>query len=170
MNKLLPLAAIAFAASASAQTPGLWPVQSSAGSCSMIQTFENEEFGRHTLRVGYDAARQEVTVATSHAVAEPLDASGEVVWRIVLLDNGPQKWDEGWAARRFTYSRAGNGYRFTTGLGGENNVRQFLADLANSRSIGFLDGETVVAAYDLGDARASIEKLRQCAAQALAAN
>ncbi len=170
MNKLLPLAILAFATSASAQAPGLWPVQASAGSCSMVQTFENEEFGRHALRVGYDATRQEVTVATTHSPAEPLDSSGEVVWRIVLLDNGPLKWDEGWAARRFSYSRAGNSYRFTTGLAGENNVRQFLADLANSRSIGFLDGESVVAAYDLGDARASIEKLRQCAARSLAAN
>jgi hypothetical protein len=170
MNKLLPLAVIAFAASASAQTPGLWPVQASADSCSMVQTFENEEFGRHALRVGYDAARQEVTVATTNSLAEPLDASGEVVWRIVLLDNGPQKWDEGWAARRFTYSRAGTGYRFATGLGGENNVRQFLADLANSRSIGFLDEGEVVVAYDLGDAGPSIEKLRQCAARSLAAN
>jgi len=171
MKKLLPLAVVvAVAAPAGAQAPGLWPVSSSGGTCSMVQTFQDEEFGRHTLRIGFDQARQELTVTTTNTVSEPLPASGEVVWKIVFLDNGDQKWDEGWSDRHFAYSQAGNAFRFAIGLAGENNVRQFLADLANSSSIGFLDGDGVVVAYDLADAGPSVAKLRDCAARALAAN
>ena len=170
MKKLLPLAAIVIAVPAAAQGPGLWPVSASGGSCSMVQSFQNGEFGRHTLRVGYDQTSQEMTVSTTNAVSEPLGASGQLVWRIVFLDNGDQKWDEGWSNRRFAYSKADDAFRFSTGLAGENNVRQFLADLANSSGIGFLSGDEVVVAYDLTDAGPSVAKLRECATRALAAN
>jgi hypothetical protein len=171
MKQLLSLAVIvAVATPVGAQTPGLWPVSTSGGACSMVQTFQDEEFGRHTLRVGFDQARQEVTVATTNSAPEGLGSSGEVLWKIVFLDNGTQKWDEGWSNRHFAYSPAGNAVRFTAAIGGENNVRQFLADLGNSSSIGFLNGNEVVVAYDLLDAGPSVAKLRDCAARALATN
>jgi len=169
MKKLL-LFAVALATAAPAQAQALWPVRTADGSCSMSQTFESEDFGRTTLRVSYDAASQEVTLTTTNPMAEQLPGTGEILWSMVFLDNGGIEYDEGWTARPFTYARDGERYRFSTSFAGENNVRQILADLGASRSIGFMRQGKLITAYELDGARGSVEQLRDCAARAIASN
>ena len=169
MKKLLLLAvALTIAAPAQAQT--LWPVRTADGTCSMSQTFESADFGRNTLRVSYDASRQEVTLTSINPMAEQLPGNGEIVWTIVFLDNGNLEYDEGWAARAFTYARDGDRYSFSTAFSGENNVRQILADLGASSSVGFMRQGKLVTAYELVGAGPSVEKLSDCATRAIAAN
>ena len=94
--------------------------------------------------------------------------SGELELDIVFLDNGNVEYDAGWGARRFTYSNENGTARFSTRFVGERNVRQVLADLANSRTVGFLyKGEAVMSA-DLAGAGPSIAQLQECAARAVA--
>ena len=175
MKTLLPLLAVAlWAVPAYAQggpgQPGIWPVQAAGETCTISQSFADPDFGNHTLAISYDASRQEVSLTTTNAAASELPDSGELRWNIVFLDNGDEKHDDAWGGRSFSYTRDGEAYRFSTRFAGERNVRQILADLAASRSIGFLERGEVVTAYDLAGAGRSIARLRACAARAVAAN
>ena len=169
MKKLLLLTA-ALAIAAPAQAQSLWPVRTADGSCSMSQTFESADFGRTTLRVAYDAAKQEVTLTSTNPMVEQLPGTGEILWTVVFLDNGDNKFDDGWAARSFSYAKDGDRYRFSTAFAGENNVRQILADLGASSSIGFMRQGKLVTAYELEGARSSVAQLQDCAARAIASN
>lgn len=174
MKTLLPFAAATLAAVAAgaqgtaAQT--MWPLATDAQVCTISQSFADPDFGNHTLAISYDAARQEVSLITTNAPLRQLPDAGDLAWHVVLLDNGTEKHDDAWGARRFSYARDGEDYRFATRFAGKRNVRQILADLAGSRGIGFLEGGDVVTAYDLTEAGSSIARLRECAARAVAAN
>ena len=175
MKSLLPLFAVALSAAPaySQGTPGqegIWPVESAGDTCAMSQAFSDTDFGRHTLAISYDASRQEVSLTTINAPADELPESGELMWRIVFLDNGRESYDDAWGARRFTYVRDGEAYRFTARFAGEKNVRQILADLAASRGVGFMERGKVVTAFDLAGAARSIGRLRSCAARVVATN
>jgi hypothetical protein len=136
----------------------------------MSQTFSHPEFGSTTLEVNYDASRQLVTLATTNSVQTPLPGSGSISWLIVFLDNEGEKFDDAWGSRQLTFKQDGEAYRFTTGFSGERNVRQILADLSASRSLGFMDKGKLVVAYDLNGARTAVSRLSTCAQQAVASN
>jgi hypothetical protein len=172
MKKLLPFAVL-LAVPAQAQDAQVyyasdtWPVQAAGRTCTMMQAASSAD-GR--LSVSYDGS--EVTLATTNTVESALPDSGKVSFAIVFLDNEESdlEFDDGWGSREFTYAREGADYRFSTRFGGENNVRQILADLANSKTIGLLQGGKAVMAYELGNAGGSIARLRECAARRVAAN
>ncbi len=86
--KKLVLLAVGLTIAAPAQAQSLWPVRTADGTCSMSQTFESEDFGRNTLRVSYDAAKQEVTLTSINPMDEQLPGSGEIAWTVVFLDIG----------------------------------------------------------------------------------
>jgi hypothetical protein len=176
MNKLLPLAALlavpaampvlaqdgqVFYASSS------WPVHAAGGACTMVQGAPVDD---NVLSVGYDGA--DLTLTSTSKLQSPLPATGKVNWTIVFLDNGNGdiEFDEGWGTREFTYARVGEAYRFTTRIAGEGNVRQFLSDLASSRTIGLLQRGQAVVAYELAGVSPSVAQLRDCAARRVAAN
>ena len=173
MTKLLPLALVLLAAPAAAQQ-GLWPVQAAGETCTMAQAFMDPEFGNTALRVGYDAASQKVTLTATSAVPDEFlgsdPGSDKVEWTIVFLDNGDEAYDDGWGRREFDLTREADAYRLSTAFAGEKNVRQILADLAASRSVGFMRGGKLVTAYDLAGAGPSISRLRDCATRVVAAN
>jgi len=172
MKKLLPLAAL-LAVPASAQDAQVfyasnsWPVHTSSRTCTLVQAVSD---GGNALSVSYDGA--EVTLTTTNRIETALPASGEVSFAIVFLDNGNGDiaFDDGWGSREFVYARGDGDYRFSTRFAGERNVRQFLTDLASSRTIGFLQRGRPVISYELGDVGNSVARLRECAARALAAN
>jgi hypothetical protein len=172
MKKLLPLAAV-LAVPAAAQDAQVfyasasWPVHASGRACTLVQAVPNEG---NALSVSYDGA--EVTLTTTNRIETALPESGEVRFGIVFLDNGNGniEFDDGWGSREFVYTRGDGDYRFSTRFSGEKNVRQLLADLASSRTIGFLQRGRAVVAYELADIGPSVARLRECAARAMAAN
>lgn len=145
-----------------------WPVHAAAGTCTMTRA-GMPETGHGRLTVSYDAAANEVTLATTERIDASLPPSGRLPMHIVFLDNGRMKHDDQWASRTFAYTSEDGVYRFATAFAGENNVRQILADLANSRRLGLLREGEVVFDHDLAGARQSIARLRDCAARPLAA-
>jgi hypothetical protein len=171
MNKLVLLAALV-AVPAYAQDGEVyyassnWPVHAAGRTCT-IQGVADEG---NALSVSYDGS--EVTITTASTVQSRLPASGTVNFDIVFLDsgNGEIDYDTGWGTRAFTYAGEGNTYRFSTRFTGERNVSQILADLASSRTIGFLQRGQAVVAYELAGVSPSIAQLRDCAARTVAAN
>ncbi|KRA83148.1 hypothetical protein [Altererythrobacter sp. Root672] len=170
MKKVLALSALLVSASAAHAQAGPWPVHTTDGSCSMRQTFTHPEFGSTTMEVSYDASRQLVTLATTNSIDTTLPGSGSLDWLIVFLDNNGEKFDDAWGSRQLSYTREGQAYRFTTSFSGERNVRQILADLSASRSVGFMDKGKLVVAYDLGGVRNAVSRLSTCAQRAVASN
>jgi type 1 fimbria pilin len=172
MKKLLPFAVL-LAVPAQAQDAQVyyasdtWPVHASGRTCTMMQAASSAD-GR--LSVSYDGT--EVTLATTNTLESELPDSGKVSFAIVFLDNGASdlEFDDGWGSREFTYSRDDGDYHFSARFAGENNVRQILSDLANSKTIGLLQRGKAVMAYDLADVGGSIARLRECAARSIAAN
>ena len=170
MKKLLPLAVL-MAAPASAQdvyfASDVWPVQASGRTCTVVQALPD---GRNALSISYDGS--EVVLTSTNELATEMPASGTLNLAIVFLDNeaSDQAFDDGWGSREFTYTRGDGLYRFSTRFAGENNVRQFLADIGNSRTLGLLQRRETVVAYDLSDIGPSIARLRDCAARQVAAN
>jgi len=172
MKKLLPLAAL-LAVPAHAQdgqvyyASNSWPVNAAGRTCTMVQAAPEDG---NVLSVSYDGA--ELTLTSTSTLESALPAAGKVTLVIVFLDNrnGDLDFDEGWGAREFTYTRDGAAYRFSTRIPGEKNVRQFLTDLASSRTIGLLQGDDAVVAYELKGISPSIAQLRACAARSVAAN
>jgi hypothetical protein len=176
MKKLLPLAALlAVPAAVPAQAQDgqvyyasdSWPVHVAGRTCTMVQAVADEG---NVLSIGYDGA--ELTLTSTSVLQSSLPATGKVSFRIVFLDNGNGdiEFDDGWGTREFAYARQGEAYRFSTRLAGEENVRHFLTDLASSRTIGLLQGDQAVVAYELNDVSRSIAQLRDCAARRVAAN
>lgn len=177
MNKLLPLlvAPALLAAPAAAQdaetyyASPTWPVQRSAGGCTMVRT-GSPETGFGVLRVGYDAVRDEVTLSTSEQVESSPSGSGTLAMQIVFVDNGETKYDDGWGSRSFAFSRDGDRFRVTSAFSGTKNVTQILADLTHSRRLGFLRDGEVLFDHDLAGAGPSIARLRACATSLAAAD
>ena len=169
MRMLLTLLALA-AVPAQAQDSSLyhasdtWPVHTSGGACTMSQADGGG------LSVGYDRRSGEVTLTTTNEVAATLPSTGSIDMIVVFLDNGAEKYDDAWGARRFDYVREDDTARFTARFAGEKNVRQILADLSNSSAVGFRYGDEPVLGYDLAGARPSLARLRECADRAVAAN
>jgi hypothetical protein len=145
-----------------------WPVQAAGQVCSTANATAGD--ASNPLTLSYDAASGEVmlTVETSD-ISSGLDNSGSLDLAMVFLDNGRVKHDDGWGQRSFTYTRQGEATRFTSRFAGERNVRQILADIAGSKHIGLLYRGQLVASTDLASIAPSIDKLRECARQALAA-
>ena len=172
MKKLLPLLA-ALAVPAQAQDADLyyasdaWPVHRANGACAM-ERIGQPDSGFGQLAVEYDAARDLVMLSTSAPVESGLPASGAVDFEIVFLDNGDVKHDDTWFSRKFAYTSEDGVYRFTTAFSGERTVRQVLADLANSRRLGFLRDGEVLFDHDLAGARESLNRLRTCATATVA--
>ena len=170
MKKLLPLAAL-LAVPAYAQDGQVyyasanWPVHAAGGTCTLVQGVPEEG---NVLSVGYDGS--DLTLTSTSTLASALPAAGKVNLTIVFLDNGDLDYDEGWGTREFAYAKVGEAYRFSTRIAGEKNVRQFLTDLAASRTIGLLQDDEAVVAYELSGVSASVAQLRQCAARPVAAN
>ncbi|MBT2133515.1 hypothetical protein KK137_04125 [Croceibacterium sp. LX-88] len=170
MRTVLALGALLTCTSAAYAQTGPWPLHADNGACSIRQTFSHPEFGSTTLEVSYDAAHQLVTLATTNSVATALPGTGSVAWSIVFLDNGGEKYDDAWGSRQLSYKRDGEAYRFTTGFSGERNVRQILADLSASRSLGFMDKDKLVVGYDLNGVRSAVARLSSCAQKAVVSN
>jgi hypothetical protein len=176
MNKLLPLLAapVALAMPAAAQdaqtrdTSPMWPVERSAAGCAVVRA-GIPETGFGSLSVGYDAARDEVTVSTSEHVKTTLPPNGKIVLQIVFVDNGGTRHDDGWGTRTFTYTSNDDVYRFTSAFAGKNNVRQILADLGHSRRLGLLRNGEVLFDHDLVGLAPAIARLQDCAASAVVA-
>lgn len=145
-----------------------WPVHRANGACAM-ERIGQPETGFGLLGVEYDAARDLVTLSTSAPVQSGLAASGDIEFYIVFLDNGDVKHDDTWFSRKFSYTSEDGVYRFTTAFSGERNVRQILADLANSRRLGLLRDGEVLFDHDLAGARESLARLQACAAGTVAA-
>ena len=170
MTKLLPLAAL-LAVPAQAQdgqvfyASDTWPVHASAGTCTLVQAGAAAD---SALSVSYDGA--EVTLTTTNTLESALPAAGKVSLAIVFLDNGDVEFDDGWGSREFAFVQEGDAYRFSARFAGEKNVRQFLTDLASSRTIGLLQRRQTVVAYDLADISRSVARLRDCAGARVAAN
>lgn len=170
MRKLLPLAAL-LAVPAHAQDGQVyyasadWPVHVAGRTCTLVQGVPEEG---NVLSVSYDGA--ELTLTSTSTLESALPAAGKVTLTIVFLDNGRLDFDEGWGAREFAYARDGAAYRFSTRIPGEKNVRQFLTDLASSRTIGLLQGDEAMVAYELKGISASVAQLRACAARSVATN
>lgn len=173
MRKLLPFLAV-LAVPAQAQDAALyyasdaWPVHRANDACAM-ERVGRPETGFGMLGVSYDAARDLVTLSTSAPVQSGLPASGDIELHIVFLDNGDVKHDDAWASRKFSYTSEDGLYRFTAAFSGEKNVRQILADLANSRRLGLLRDGEVLFDHDLAGARESLARLQACAAGTVAA-
>lgn len=173
MNKLFPLLAILAAPAAAQDSPiyfasDAWPVQASGRACSMAAPAQDAS---DPLTVTYDAASGEVTLtAETSDVSTSLTNNSGVDLKLVFLDNGRTKHDDGWGQRRFTYSRVGDKARFTSRFAGERNVRQVLADLASSAHVGLLYNGQVVTSTDLSRADPSLDKLQECARRVVAAN
>ena len=174
MKKLLPLAALlAVPAAMPAQAQDAqvyyasdtWPVHAVGGACTIVQAAPD---GGSALAIGYDGA--EVTLTSTSELESELPAAGTVSLAIVFLDNGRTAFDDGWGSREFSYAREADAYRFSTRFSGEKNVRQILADLAASRTIGLLQRGQTVVAYELGGIGRSVARLRDCAARQVAAN
>lgn len=144
-----------------------WPVHASGRTRTLAQAGADPG---SALSVSYDGA--EVTLTTTNALESELPASGKVDLAIVFLDNGNGDidYDDGWGSREFAYAREGEAWRFSTRFAGERNVRQFLTDLASSRTLGLLQRRETVVAYDLGNIAPSVARLRDCAARTMAAN
>lgn len=146
-----------------------WPVSRDGSSCSMIRAGAAETgFGR--LSVSYNAARNEVTLATRETARTSLPAGVTVRLHLVFLDNGRIKHDDQWGSRQFTYTSTEDGHTFATVFAGDRNVRQILGDLANSRRFGLIHDGEVVFDHDLAGVRGSLARLRECAARTAAAN
>lgn len=174
MLKLLPLLVL-LAAPAGAQEPRVyrasttWPVEIAGRTCSLVNAAASA--ASNPLMLSYDATSGEVTLTIETTDFKGgLDAAGALRLSMVFLDNGPIKHDDGWDPRTFGYTHQDGVTRLTTRFAGERPVRQILADLAGSRHIGLLYQGEVVASTDLAGAARSIESLRSCARQALAAN
>jgi hypothetical protein len=163
MHKWLAVLALV-AAPALAQDSGVWPVSAEGRACTASQPGGTAENGR--LSVTYDAARQEVVLTSLNRVQSPLPQSGSMNLQLVFLDNGDQKWDDGWGPRQVNYVRTGDVVQFTTRFVGEKNVRQVLADLSSSKRIGLLDKREPVIAYFLDGFGPTLAQLRDCAARA----
>ena len=170
MKTLLPLAVL-LASPALAQdaqvyhASATWPVHVSDGTCTLVQAKPDSG---STLSVSYDG--DEVTLTSTAQVESPLPPSGQVPLDIVFLENGTTDYDDGWGPRQFAYAGSDGVYRFSARFAGTRNVRQILADLADSKWLGLLqDGETIVA-YELAGIAPSVSRLRDCASQAVAAN
>lgn len=172
MRKLL-LLALLLAVPAHAQDAQVyyasdtWPVHASGRTCTLVQAGAD---AASALSVSYDGA--EVTLTSTNTLESELPASGKVDLAIVFLDNGNGdiEYDDGWGSREFTYAREGDAWRFSTRFAGERNVRQFLTDLASSRTLGLLQRREAVVSYDLGDISRSVPRLRDCATRTVAAN
>lgn len=174
MKKLIPLLAL-LAAPAGAQDAQVyyaspaWPVQAAGSACKMVQA--NGDAGPNALEVAYDAATGEVALTMStDEIRDTSRDSGTIELNIVFLQNGRTAHDDAWGSRTFTYKREGNTARFTTRFAGERNVRQILADLANSHDVGFLFQREPVMSTELSNARPSLGKLQECARRVVAAN
>lgn len=163
MRLIFAIAAVA-SVPAAAQTAVTWPVSADAGACTATQPGTDAEDGR--LSVTYDAGRREVVLTSLNRVASPLPASGTMNLRLVFRDNAGEAWDEGWGTRQVSYTRTGDAVRFTLRFVGEQNVRQLLADLAASRSIGLLDKREPVIAYYLAGLGPAVAELKACATRA----
>jgi hypothetical protein len=145
-----------------------WPVQASGQICSAVNATVGE--ASNPLTLTYDAASGEVALTVeSSDISSGLSDSGSLDLALVFLDNGKVKHDDGWGLRSFTYSRQGEATRFTSRFAGERNVRQIFADIAGSKHIGLLYRGQVIASTELASIAPSIDKLRECARQALAA-
>jgi hypothetical protein len=174
MKMFVPLLAL-LAVPATAQearvyyASNLWPVQASGQSCSMTNAKAGE--ASNPLTLSYDAASGEVALTMeSSDISSGLRDSGSLDLALVFLDNGKVKHDDGWGERSFGYTHDGAVTRFTTRFAGERNVRQILADLAGSKHVGLLYRGQVIASTELASAAPSIDQLRECARQTLAAN
>lgn len=176
MKIVVPLLALVAVPAAAQEAPNArlyyasnaWPVQVAGAACSMVNAMPGE--ASNPLTLTYDAASGEIglTVETSD-IASGLDASGSLDLAIVFLDNGKTRHDDGWGLRSFGYTHQGQVTRVTTRFAGERNVRQILADLAGSKHIGLLYRGQVIASTALASAAPSIDKLRECARQTVAA-
>ncbi len=170
---LLPLLAVT-AAPAAAQDAAVfyasdtWPVTASGRTCTM--DFTGPSSLGDPLSVSYDAGAGALRLTTAGTVGSSLGSSGSMDLAIVFLENGDTDYDDGWGSRRFTFARDDGSASFTTHFTGEKNVRQILDDLSNSAHIGFLYRGEVVMSADLSGARRSLDRLRDCAARAGAAN
>ena len=164
--KRIPLAMVLLLSAAPALGQSdLWPVASSGSTCSMAQAFSDSEFGQRSLRISYDAAREAITITSTGPVDLLTPDAGDARLLVVFLDNGRTEFDDGWGPRNFEVAREGDTFRMSTSFAGKNNVRQILADLAASRAIGFMNQGKVMTAFELGNADASLGRLRSCAAQ-----
>lgn len=167
MKKLLPLLAV-LAVPAAAQDARVfyasdtWPVHVAGKTCTMTQAGGEA----NALSVSFDGAV--VTLTTANSLQSELAPAGKLRMGIVFLGNGDVAYDDGWGSREFDYASENGVYRFSTRFAGERNVRQVLADLAGSEAIGFTQGREAVISYELDDAARSLDRLRQCAARAVA--
>ena len=166
MNKLAVALVAAIAVPAAAQNGAAWPVTANGRVCTAVQSVVDSGSGR--LSVTYDAGAQEITLTSTGTVASPLPASGAIDLDLVLLDNGATKYDNMWATRHLTYTRAGDEVVFTTRFSGKENVAQILADLAASRRIGFLQKGEPILDHPLAGLAAAIPQLKACAVKAAA--
>lgn len=144
-----------------------WPVLAEGRACTMTLA-SDPEHGADALRVRYDAAAQEVTLTVVSEVSDRLSASGALEMNIIFLENGREKFDDAWGKRTFAYVRDGDMARFSTRFGGEENVRQILADLAGSAWLGLKYKQDEPISYGLTGAAGSLSRLRECAASAAA--
>lgn len=142
-----------------------WPVHAAGASCTVSQA---QPGPGGTLSVSYDGTQ--VALTSSNEVESPLPGSGKAKLDIVFLDNGSTRYDDGWSEREFTYRQEGAAYHFTTRFAGERNVRQILADLSASRTVGLLQDGQLVVDYDLAGLSPSIARLADCAARPVASN
>ncbi len=172
MRKLLPLAVL-IAVPAQAQDAQVyyasdtWPVHASGHTCTLTQAGAEPA---SALSVSYDGA--EVALTSTNTLESDLPAAGKVDLAIVFLENsnGGIAFDDGWGSREFAYARDGDAWHFSARFTGERNVRQFLTDLASSKTLGLLQRREVVVSYDLADISRSVARLRDCAARTVAAN
>ncbi|MBN9506937.1 MAG: hypothetical protein J0I69_13010 [Altererythrobacter sp.] len=145
-----------------------WPVQVSGQACSMANAMPGE--ASNPLTLAYDARSGEVSLSVETTdIVSGLADTGTLDLAIVLLDNGKTKHDDGWGWRSFGYTRQGDVTRFTAHFAGERNVRQLLTDLSSSKHIGLLYRGEVIASTELASIAPSIDKLRECARQTIAA-
>jgi hypothetical protein len=162
---LVMLAVIGSAAAAQAQGGGYWPVQAQGAGCTISQAFQHPDFGRNALQVSYDARAQQVTLVATPAQGAVLPAGEPLKLGMVFLGNRNavgenREFDPGWSVRHF--SRAGGS--LTTAFHGRKNAEQILTDLSSSHALGLMaDGEVLIG-FELQDAAAGVERLRQCAA------
>lgn len=173
MNRFMSVLALLAAPALAQDAPvyyasNTWPVAVTGRQCAM--TAQGHE-GSDPLTITYDAAIGEITLsAATSGVSTSLRDDSAVDMQIVFLGNSRNPRDDGWGERRFTFARTGDEARFTTRFAGERNVRQILADLANSQHVGLLYRGEVVTSTALASAGASLDKLQECGRRAVAAN
>ena len=140
------------------------------GDCVMSAMFEHKQDGATCFGVLYDAKDKSVTLGITSTIPTSLPDEGKVDLDIGFLDNGPIKYDDGWGARSFSYSKEDGEYMFVTSFTGSGPVGDILKDLAQSRVIAFFYNEKIFTALPLKGSSEAVQKLKDCAFEAAGLN